>query len=209
MNLTFKYDPTREVFPLKVGFKSQNSAELTEFAKRAQVEKIDIQDVDAVARLSRLIIHEAKIDVDAVRTNFQAKWNLVQEESVRKFQAMFASHYDLGELTAFLTVSMRCPYNIAKRFFFVPFFAKFPIRICLHELQHFYCYDFLYPIFAAQGNQDKFNEFKESLTILLNEPFREILEKPDDGYPQHVKSRERILAQFGSGKTLREMAEEW
>ena len=209
MKLTFIYDPSREIIPLKFGFRSTNSAVLTEFARRAQADNIEITDVDKVEALSLTLLREASLDSAIVRDSFQEKWETIESEVVARFQKMFQTDWEPGDVTAYLTVSTRCPYNASAQFFFVSFFKTSPMRTCLHELQHFYAHQLLEPIFTEQNKAERFNEFKESLTVLLNKAFGDILESPDEGYEQHIASRKRILELFEQGQILREIATNW
>ena len=44
-----------------------------------------------------------------------------------------------------------------------------------------------------QIGKEKTGDLKEALTVLLNTEFNDILEKKDEGYPDHQKLREYIL----------------
>lgn len=209
MKLTFIYDPNREIIPLKFGFRSTNSAMPTEFARRAQNDNIEITDVDRVVALSATMLREVSLDPVVVRDAYQEKWDAIASEAMLRFQKMFQTDWEPGDTTAYLTVSTRCPYNAAAQFFFVSFFKSSPMRTCLHELQHFYAHQLLEPIFTEQNTSERFNEFKESLTILLNKAFGDMLESPDEGYEQHAASRKRILELFEQGQSLREIATNW
>lgn len=209
MNLRLLYDPSREVTALKFGLKSTNSTEQTEFAKRAIESAIDTQNAEAVSELAATILRESAIDPDERADRYQEQWNQIEIEASRRLQAMFATDWDPGEVTAYLTVSTRCPYNVKDRYFFVSCFKPSPMRTCLHELQHFYAHQLLEPIFVERGMPERFNEFKESLTILLNEICADLIEEPDQGYPQHVESRQRILQLWRDGKSMKELAQNW
>lgn len=209
MKLTFVYDPAQEVIPLKAGFSSVNNTRRTEFARRAEQTGIDPADAASVAKLSRTMLIEQSIDPQIVVSEYQSKWDSIQQQVIPKLMEMFATDWEPGEVTAYLTVSGRCPYNFPKRFFFVSAFKQTPIATSLHELQHFYAHELLEPLFVAAGKAERFNDFKESLTVLLNERFSDILEKPDAGYEQHEESRKSIVDLCQQGKSLIEIAIGW
>lgn len=209
MRLTVVYDPRQEIIPLRAGIRSTNSRELTEFARRATEQGITQDDAEAVAALSRQIIDETGIAVERVREDVQTQWEAVAPQVLDRLQTMFATDWDPGDVTAYLTVSTRCPYSFPKRFFFVSLLRSTPIQTCVHELQHFFAHHLLEPIFAEQGKSSQFNDFKESLTVLLNERFADCLEAPDEGYPQHRALRQRILDSWRAGQSLAEIAKTW
>jgi hypothetical protein len=209
MKLTFIYDPSKEVRCLKFGFRSSNDTNLTVFAERALNANLDIGNVDEVAALSMSMLAESNIKSDDVLRKLQKRWDIIQPVVIQRLQRLFSSTWDPGNVTTYLTVSTRCPYYHIDRYFFVSFFKASPMRTCIHELQHFYAHEHFEQLFVDFDKAEKFNEFKESLTVLLNEIFSEIIEEPDRGYPQHAASRQKLLEDFRKGKSILEIAQQW
>lgn len=209
MNLRFLYEPNREVTALKFGLKSTNSTEQTDFARRAIETGIDTQNIEVVGQLAATILSESNIGPDKLADHYQKQWLQIEKEAAHRLRRMFATDWDPGAVTAYLTVSTRCPYNVKERYFFVSCFKSSPVRTCLHELQHFYAHQLLEPIFVERGMPERFNEFKESLTVLLNETCVDLIEEPDQGYPQHAEARQRILELWRKQKSLQEIAQAW
>ena len=96
------------------------------------------------------------------------------------------------EITAYLTINNRCPYRIKENWFFVSAVFDKPANIAMHELWHFYTW----LKFGEQQDKidkEKYNEIKESLTVLLNEECGHLMNGEDDGYPQHKELRKTIV----------------
>jgi len=55
--------------------------------------------------------------------------------------------------------------------------------------------------------RQKFNDIKESLTVLLNTEFKDLMSEAfDNGYPQHQQMRADILEMRKEGKSIDEIA---
>lgn len=193
MQVTFKYDPARETFPLQFSLGSQNNPNPTKFALEVQAAGIDISDTDSVSRFCQDKIHQAGIDMAARIAEISKAWLSVQTQAERRFQKVFQTDFDLGSITGYLTLNQRCPYSIKGRFFFVRSDTPQPIQICLHELMHFYAHQLFEKDFSPTPIFTSFNDFKESLTVLLNTEFADLIDGPDKGYPQHQEMRQYIL----------------
>lgn len=123
-----------------------------------------------------------------------------------KFEKMFAASWSPEHITGYLTLSKRCPYHYPSHFW-IYYATNAPIANCLHEIQHFYSHKLLLPIFEQHQKQNMFNDFKESASVLLNIDFSDIMERADQGYPQHSILRGHIEAGYIEGQSLADMAE--
>ena len=70
-------------------------------------------------------------------------------------------------------------------------FSKSTNHIILHELLHFYSYQYILPLFKESDlGYEKFNDFKEALTFLLNTNFSDLLNgNHDNGYEKQKELR--------------------
>jgi len=77
--------------------------------------------------------------------------------------------------------------------------------IIAHELSHFLFYDYFQNYLKEKGiTEDKFQDLKESSTVLLNtEYFKNLLLIEDGGYAPHQKLRELILSSWNKNKNLK------
>jgi hypothetical protein len=78
----------------------------------------------------------------------------------------------------------------------------------MHELLHFYTWHALHDDLIAVGiDENQYNDIKESLTILLNTEFADLMDgAQDDGYPQHAEMRQKVQELWRSSKDIRKVA---
>jgi hypothetical protein len=211
MNVTFSYDPRKEVDTLRVGLSSQNSTKPTTFAEAAQVAGIDFTSEEEVSTFVIQQIEEKSVNMEGFVQSFTERWKPIEEEATIRFKRIFNSDWDPGEVTAYLTLSTRCPYNFQQRYYFVSVVREknVPIQISLHELIHFYTHELIEPLFIEAGVRDRHNEFKEALSVLLNLEFSDLLDGEDKGYPQHQELRSEIADKWRGRKDVYTIAQEF
>ncbi|HNW96751.1 MAG TPA: hypothetical protein PKL20_02835 [Candidatus Paceibacterota bacterium] len=102
------------------------------------------------------------------------------------------------EYYAYFTFSKRCPFG-EDRFMFNRFLDI--SNIAAHEIMHI---EFLrkYKDYCKnKGLSDiKIDHLKEILSVLLNEDMKNILFRPDGGYPKHQEIRSKILEIYQKNK---------
>ncbi len=98
------------------------------------------------------------------------------------------------DMTAYLTINTRCPYDLKEGSFFVSMSGKSPIRTMIHELWHFYTWEKFGTGWDISVWEKKFNDIKEALTVLLNIECKHLMPEgvEDKGYPQHKELRDKI-----------------
>ena len=83
------------------------------------------------------------------------------------------------------------------------------VKSIMHELLHFYTLK----AFAKRSEElgltlMQYNDVKESLTVLLNTEFKDLMgDAVDNGYPQHQNMRVQILAMQEEGLSTAEIFE--
>jgi hypothetical protein len=198
MHATFAYGPEMEVATLRVGLASTYSPQSTAFAVEAQAAGIDLTSPKQVAAFCNEKIAKENIQIETYIQEFQSEWTPIEERATETFQRMFKTDWDPGEVTAYLSLGTRCPYNTEKRYYFVSIAKNppTPIGTSLHELMHFYAHTVLEPLFKEAGKLEGFGDFKEALTVLLNSEFADVMDREDMGYPQHKDLREWIRSNY-------------
>ena len=205
MRVTFKYDSMMEQQPLRSGMGGNNNSAKTKLALRAISDGVDFLDRQAIATWATKIAVDDKLDLAKDITRLTKAWQAVESEIGPRLAKMFNTDWDPGDVTAYLTLSGRCPYNPPVRFW-IYYATTSPISLSLHELQHFYAHELIEPLFKQAGKAVAFNDFKESLTVLLNTEFKDIMESADKGYPQHQALRQEIAAQYKAGRSIEAIA---
>ena len=149
-------------------------------------------DTDAFIESHLFVNH---IDLEIMARDLQGQWEKIELEYHKRAEELFGIVLP-HDVTVFLTINERCPYSIENDMFYVS--AAYPHAVnktVMHELWHFYTW-FKYGIEWEQKlGGAKYNEIKESLTVLLNSECKDLLPKGiiDKGYSQHQELREKIL----------------
>lgn len=211
MHIKFQYDPIKELDTLRVALGGNNNPSPTRFGLEAQEAGVNFQNTEeAVAFIERKLERD-NIDIEDLCEQFDTAWRPYEETAQSIFSQTFDTDWDPGEVTAYLTLAQRCPYNVRDRYYFVSATTEIlkPVATSLHELQHFYSHAVLEPLFVDAGIHEKFNDFKEALTVILNYQFNASLEAKDNGYPQHRELREWVLKEFMKNRSVRSICKEY
>lgn len=142
------------------------------------------------------------INIEMALDRVRVVWAAIHQQFVARVEALFQCRYPLGSIGVYLTIDSRCTYDIHRNLFYVSMQAKYPAVHIMHELFHFYTYHSL----VVHGRNDvlrmiRYNDFKESLTEIINISFRDLIEEgADKGYPQHSGDRaliRKLWMQYG------------
>jgi len=124
---------------------------------------------------------------------YSADWELVASEYHKRARDIFGTNLP-DDLTAYLTINNRNPYSISDNMFYVTVPRETVRKTIMHELWHFYTWYGLGTDQEGKLGKQKYNEIKESLTVLLNEECGDLFPEGiyDEGYTQHQELREEI-----------------
>lgn len=206
MKISYQYDKEKDIWCLlnkgRSSMNSQNSTkqyeQLVEFHGENPSKEKTSSFVDTY-------ILDNKIDIKKYIDQYQKDWEIVAEEYKTKAEEIFGVSLP-EDVTAYLTINSRCPYNVAGNYFFVtvPTSLHVARRITMHELWHFYTW---YRFSADQVEKigaERYNDLKEALTVLLNIECKDILppDMVDKGYPQHTNLRKKILDYWARDRNI-------
>lgn len=197
MKLKFSYNREKDIWCLLVkGKSSQNSPFPTGVYKMLTEKTGDNPNEAQTTEFIEWYLKEKNFNVQELIIEDQKAFDLISDKFQRVAEEVFGVSID-KEITAYLTVNNRCPYNIEENYFFVSISKTSPLPIIMHELWHFYTW---YKFGSAYQNKigpQKYNDVKESLTVLLNIVIvcRDLLPVgiEDRGYPQHQEMRTKIV----------------
>lgn len=204
MKVTFKYDRKKDVWCLlSFGKSSQNSPNPTKTYEQLVAFAGENPSDDMVSKFIDRYITENNIDIREYVAKYQTDWDTVSE----KYQKVAERVFDVSlvdDVTAYLSINRRCPYNTEQNFFFVPVPATLQRKIAMHELWHFYTWYKFGIIWEEKIGRQKYNELKEALTVLLNVECGELMPVgvSDLGYPQHQELRNKILRIWSEDKNI-------
>lgn len=135
------------------------------------------------------------------------EWLRISDRYFRKCKGIFGTVLPQNVIHVFLTTDNRATYSLQDGYFFLSVHAKSPNLTIMHELFHFYTWEIFHEE-VESGRIDPlcYNNIKESLTVLLNEEFADLLAGAfDKGYPQHQEMRANILKNWRKTKEIRQV----
>ncbi|MFA6386452.1 MAG: hypothetical protein WCW04_01650 [Candidatus Paceibacterota bacterium] len=205
MKLTFKYNQDKDIWCLlNKGKSSINSPYPTKVYKELEKEFGENPSEKDIKLFVEKYISNNNLNIKDFVEKYQKDWDSISGEYQKIAEKIFKASLP-KDIIAYLTINNRCPYNIKDNFFFVSIPDELHLRkIVMHELWHFYTwYKFGY-IWESKIGKEKYNELKESLTVLLNIECKNLLSESiiDKGYPQHKELREKILKLWEKTKDI-------
>ena len=187
--VTFQYDFEKDVDNFIRGTQSVNNKRPTKLQEEYETsfgKDFAKQNIESFLRE-----RAGRLGIDFVGTahELNTNWQKLEDRFVSKCEELFEIELE-GTVTAFLSQNQRCTYRWRENYFFIYFESKGPNKTVMHELLHFYTHK---KFESLQIDKEKFNEIKESLTVLLNVDFADLMgDMKDEGYPQHQEMRGKI-----------------
>jgi len=192
MKIDFVYDIGKDVENFITTLKSVNNKEHTSFHK-LYIEKYG-QNFKPNLIEDFIKKYTTNLDISFILVDIESSWQSIHDRFIERTEKIFGIKYPYEKVTAYLTTNERCSYNTKENYFFVYIQSQHPNRTIMHELFHFYTSHVFYEEMMEKGiTKEKYNDIKESLTVLLNVEFSDLLNGAVDyGYPQHQEMRAKI-----------------
>jgi len=138
MKITFEYNHEKDIWCLlNKGRSSDNSSTATKIYEKLVEDYGENPTKDNVATFIEKYLSGKNISTQDYIVSYQKDWDAISEEYQKKAEAIFQVSLP-EDITAYLTINNRCPYNINDNYFFVSFPSRSAMRIAMHELWHFY-----------------------------------------------------------------------
>jgi len=200
--LTFQYNLEKDTDNFVRGTESVNSKHPTKLQEEYESllgrsfsrEKVENFLKERTATLQIKFIDKA--------FEFLKGWEPVEQAFIQKCEGLFGIELD-GPIIAFLSQNQRCTYKWRENYFYIYYDSTTPNKTVMHELLHFYThrkYD------SLKIEPTRFNDIKESLTVLLNIEFPNLIGGVEDtGYPQHQAMRQEIIKMRQEGLSVDEI----
>jgi|SRR3989344_2106004 len=207
MSVKFTYDKSKDIWCLlNKGKSSNNSQSPTKQYWQLVAEFGENPTEQNAADFVDKYIAENKIDIPDRTTDFQKDWEKVSEEFQKRAESIFEATL-LSGVVAYLTINSRCPYSVQDNFFYVSLQSVRVRRTAMHELWHFYTWYGLGADQEEKLGKQKYNDLKESLTVLLNVECKDLLPEGvvDIGYPQHQEIRQQILEYWEKDRNIKNL----
>lgn len=204
MNLIFSYNKEKDIdCILRVGPKSSNSPNPTETYKKIVSQYGENPSREQISEFIDKYIEGRKYTADEYISKYQKDFDEIKDRYIKSAEKVFGVKLD-ENVTAYLTAAGRYPYNLEQYFFFVGFGGR-SNPVAIHELWHFYTWKVFGLEEERKIGMKKYNDIKESLTVLLNLECQDILEEEDEGYPQHQEYRKEISKLWKEGKDIKDI----
>ena len=205
MQIQITYDQERDIENIIKATSSKNSSKPTSFQK----EYIELHgnsfEHERVRSFLNLYHNKHGVSLDHELSRIRREWSEIKKEAIDRLTRIFNIMLE-DQLIAYLTTDSRCTYNTRDGYFFVSFTSTSnpPNLIILHELLHFYTWEKYHDNLINRGvSEKKYNDLKESLTVLLNIEFADLLSGHlDIGYLQHQEMRKQITDLHQQGNDL-------
>lgn len=208
MQVNFSYNEDRDVECLITkGPGSTNSpGQQTATYKKLLTYTNEATNPEKVCDFVREYLAEGNINPTTTAQALKNNWDLIGKEFEQRAEKVFGLCIK-DEITAFLTIAGRFPYNIRGKYFFVSMKSTDANLIAMHELWHFYTYRKFESAIDKIG-YEKFNDLKESLTVLLNIECPDLMKgEIDNGYTQHQQLRKTISSVWLETKDIQKVWE--
>ena len=194
--IVFEYNPAKEFDNFRNTSKSVNHRKPTE-RYLFYLKNYGKLDRPKVIRFVNDYISNNKIDIKAVLKKIEKRWDKVEKYFFQRADKIFRNNLPEDKIFAYLTIDNRCSYSFGKKYFFIHLNINQTNRTIMHELLHWYFWHNGGKKIEKVYGKKIFNDIKESLTVLLNIEFQDILKGVKDlGYPQHQKLRKLIEKKY-------------
>lgn len=211
MKLKFEYNKDKDIWCLlNYGKKSVNSGLTTKTYDKLTAIYGESPSNEDTSNFIEKYISENNIDVQEFINEYEKDWSTIEDKFKKIAEEIFGVVLQ-KDITVYLTINNRCPYDLAHNNFFVSMSNQSSTRMMtvMHELWHFYTwYAFGITEEEKMGKQ-RYNDIKEALTVLLNIECKDLLPEgvEDKGYPQHAQLREKIAELWLEHKDLKKVVE--
>ncbi|MCR4277610.1 MAG: hypothetical protein NUV80_03260 [Candidatus Berkelbacteria bacterium] len=198
MRLVFRYEAEKEFLNLQAGNRSLNRSRPSDFSRKLKELGVDINSEVTVTAACRKIVTEEGISAEEKIRQFSDGWQAVDTDVFERLTKLFEAQNDDTEFACYLSLNERCSYNTQEDYFFLNLFSAEPNMVCIHELLHLFTHKYIKLNISPQ----LYNEYKESLTVLLNLEFGDLIEREDKGYLQHQEVRQYIASKWDEGTSI-------
>lgn len=207
MNINFIYDEEKDIECLLTkGPGSMNSpGNETRVYKELLLSVPDLNNRESVRKFVRDYIRSQGLDIDKNLQHVENSWNAIRENYHKRAEEIFGVTLP-SSIEVYLTITGRYPYSIEKNYFYVSAIKQDANSTIMHELWHFYTW-YAFKDHAVSVDPQRYNDFKESLTVLLNIECKDLMNGLlDKGYPQHQELRAQIVEAWTQQRNIQNLA---
>lgn len=139
----------------------------------------------------------------------QEAWNKIEKNFFKRLAKITGRKIYTNEFIGYITTIGRCPYNPKEDWFMTNLFWDLDntLATAAHEIIHLQFHHYFEYDLKRKISNEKFQNLKEALTVLLNVEFSDLLKEKDVGYPKHKKLREFISRKWEKEKNFKKLLE--
>lgn len=201
MKITFKYDPKKECENFLHSLHSLNHGP-SQRHKLFFEHFSELNEDNAVA-FADWYIKENNISMEEKLAAIEKQWREVEAEFFKRADTIYHATLLQSEIVVYLSVHDRCSYSFERNYFFVHLDLLRTNKVIMHELWHFYFYFTVGREIEKKYDRQLFNDIKESLTVLLNEEFSDLLQGLEDkGYLIHQEMRQEMVKRYRQNRDI-------
>lgn len=197
MKVTFEYNKEKDIWCILNRGRS-GSTNYSQFATKVYQKLIQEYGESPTEETTALFVQkylsDERISLEESVAKYQKDWDTIADKYHKIAQQVFGVTL-VNDITGYLTINNRCPYNIQGNYFFVTVPTLSSRRTTMHELWHFYTWQRFGADAEEKLGKQKYHDVKEAFTVLINVECKDLLPYgvTDNGYPQHKELREKIL----------------
>lgn len=206
MQFIFLYDLEKDVDNYLRASRSVNNPTPTKSQTRYIEEYGPDFDREHLRKFITGQIEKYQLDTIVEARRMSIGWERIRDQFMERSLNMFSLKDSDEVIHVYLTTDQRCSYNLEGRYFFISITrtSDNQNKTIMHELFHFWTWDVFHDhVESGAVSKADYNTVKESLTVLLNVEFADLLEgEIDRGYPQHQEVREIIKNKWIETKNI-------
>lgn len=210
VTIGFTYDVSMEFDNLHRGMNSLNRKSNSDFTNQMIDSGVDVNDHKAVDKYARNEINQRRIDTDKITHSARENWDKISDPAIERLNKLFEA-LPVWDVTVYLTLNDRCAYNFQQKYFFVYLDSPSTNSIIIHELLHFYTYEYFTTQFTQKGiSYENFNDYKEALTFIINTNFSDLIDGYfESGYKKQEKLRQQLEKMWPECSTIIELTNKY
>lgn len=138
MKLTFTHDIEKDIWCILTKGKGSNHSNIP---TKTYQDLISLYGEDPTIQNTKLYIEskiiQNSIDIPAFIASCTKEWEGIADIFTTRVESIFKTKLP-SDITVYLTLNNRYPYNIEENYFFTTFTLSHIRLVCMHELLHFY-----------------------------------------------------------------------
>lgn len=203
MNLKFEYNKDKDIWCLLNKGKSSINSQLPTKTYEKLIEFAGENPNEVkTSEFIEIYLKENNLDILNFIENTKKDFEKISGEFINRAEDIFGLNLE-KEIKVFVTINERCPYNTKENWFLVSVSKENPVSTIVHELWHFYTWEKFGDEYLNKIGSEKYNIIKESITVILNLEFGDMLPEKDFGYPNHQELREKISLWWQEKKDIK------